>query len=465
MGTGASVDKKNGSESRHLMCPEIKDDNKTKCHGWKVYIDEPNSFICRFCGGKSCKREDWTRQRGNGAIKGLHSNWVNGYILACQRPSERLIREFKLIEVFQKHDIRAIFNLQQSGEHPLCGDGINESGFSYYPETFMRNNIFFYAFGWVDFGCPTLEHMLNIAQVMQATKDGGKKLAVHCHAGLGRTGVAIASFLTFSEGISPLEAITMVRKNRPGALQTQKQCAFVHDFDSYVRGLRLVFPQVEAKSRPFTLHNLVERQATVLHGKEVLDLAKTAKIVKIGCDELEKRIEMKRHHVTRAFKFQGWTAGDEKNLYALKLQINRGDYSSLALVDESQICGLLVDFLCGLSEPIVPSHTVLKGSEINHKIDIAVVKDPCVNCTLKIIFKMLGKLLEGIEDKTGIVVPVLAIVGQAIFQLDLDSYYSGRRIETHRNQKWKSFSRKSKPELLSELVEDMMKQMLIRQSH
>eukprot|EP00954_Amorphochlora_amoebiformis_P008726 679501-Amorphochlora_amoeboformis.AAC.1 len=43
--------------------------------GWKVHIDRPNDLICRFCGGKSCKREDWTRQDGKSAIRGLHSDW------------------------------------------------------------------------------------------------------------------------------------------------------------------------------------------------------------------------------------------------------------------------------------------------------------------------------------------------------------------------------------------------------
>jgi hypothetical protein len=34
--------------------------------------------------------------------------------------------------------VGAIFNLQQPGEHRLCGDGLAEpNGFSYIPQTFM----------------------------------------------------------------------------------------------------------------------------------------------------------------------------------------------------------------------------------------------------------------------------------------------------------------------------------------
>lgn len=33
----------------------------------------------------------------------------------------------------------AVFNLTEAGEHPYCGDGLEESsGFPYLPETFMR---------------------------------------------------------------------------------------------------------------------------------------------------------------------------------------------------------------------------------------------------------------------------------------------------------------------------------------
>ena len=38
--------------------------------------EHPGSFICYFCGGKSCKREDWRQNKNVNAIKGLHSDWI-----------------------------------------------------------------------------------------------------------------------------------------------------------------------------------------------------------------------------------------------------------------------------------------------------------------------------------------------------------------------------------------------------
>ena len=105
---------------------------------------------CTFCRGKYCNRcgpSAFLNQLPPGPIDGLHSNWVTGDVLACQRPSSRIIREFDLIDQFRRNRITAIVNLQEPGEHPFCGDGINkESGFSYRPEEFMNENIYFYNF-------------------------------------------------------------------------------------------------------------------------------------------------------------------------------------------------------------------------------------------------------------------------------------------------------------------------------
>lgn len=70
----------------------------------------------------------------------------------------------------------------------------------------------------------------------------GRKIAVHCHAGLGRTGLSIACFFVFS-GLheSPEEAISATRRQRAGAVQTSKQAAFVTIFGQYLRYLRCVF--------------------------------------------------------------------------------------------------------------------------------------------------------------------------------------------------------------------------------
>lgn len=78
------------------------------------------------------------------------------------------------------------------------------------------------------------------SQIMQyITMVECRKVAVHCHAGLGRTGLAIACFLLASgQACSAAKAVEMVRAARPGALQTQAQVVFVSIFEQYLQHLR-----------------------------------------------------------------------------------------------------------------------------------------------------------------------------------------------------------------------------------
>lgn len=97
-------------------------------------------FLCHFCGGKSCKHENWKKNpRNPQGLDGLNCDWIHDQILATQRPSSRIIKEYNLIDSFKKEHIMAIFCLQEPGEHPHCGDGIHQSsGLSYLPEEFYK---------------------------------------------------------------------------------------------------------------------------------------------------------------------------------------------------------------------------------------------------------------------------------------------------------------------------------------
>jgi atypical dual specificity phosphatase len=65
----------------------------------------------------------------------------------------------------------------------------------------------------------------------------GKKVAVHCGAGLGRSGTLLAAFLV-SEGSDADEAIARVRAARPGSVETLEQENAVREYQRRVRSQR-----------------------------------------------------------------------------------------------------------------------------------------------------------------------------------------------------------------------------------
>ena len=78
----------------------------------------------------------------------------------------------------------AIFNLEEPGEHPSCGDGIDDKiGFSYDPDTFNDKGIAYFNHHWKDLNPTSPKVVLMICQQMDDFKLKGKRVFVHCHAG------------------------------------------------------------------------------------------------------------------------------------------------------------------------------------------------------------------------------------------------------------------------------------------
>ena len=216
---------------------------------WQLDNNEHRSLICRFCGGAQCKHEDYTRQpnyRTAAAIVGLNSSHISPTLIAMQRPSTHLIRTHNIATQFQQLNITAIINCQQTGEHSLCGPGILPHGFSYHPDDLPHTH--HYNFGWVDMGTPPIERMLNIVQVMAMHVLRGGRVAVHCHAGYGRTGMVLACYLVFAHHYSADMAITTVRQKREGSVQTKEQKRFCYRFEQYIKHLRYQYHITAATS-------------------------------------------------------------------------------------------------------------------------------------------------------------------------------------------------------------------------
>ena len=58
-----------------------------------------------------------------------------------------------------------------------------------------------------------------------------QQLSVHCHAGTGRTGLVIASYLMFYQNYTADAAIKQFRLSRKGGLSKSKQVNFLVNFE------------------------------------------------------------------------------------------------------------------------------------------------------------------------------------------------------------------------------------------
>ena len=80
---------------------------------------------------------------------------------------------------------------------------------------------------------PSMQNTLELLQEMEAQINAGRRLAVHCRAGLGRTGTILAAYLVFT-GMKPIEALRKVRCADPRMVQSEEQEQFIEEFSDWL---------------------------------------------------------------------------------------------------------------------------------------------------------------------------------------------------------------------------------------
>lgn len=104
-------------------------------------------------------------------------------------------------------------------------------------EALDRNNIKSTWHAIKDMQAPGLEQAITICQEIETLIRDGEVLAVHCRAGLGRTGTILAAYLIW-EGSSALDALNTVRDVEPRWVQSDEQALFLEQFATYLSSKR-----------------------------------------------------------------------------------------------------------------------------------------------------------------------------------------------------------------------------------
>lgn len=103
------------------------------------------------------------------------------------------------------------------------------------PDLLARYDIHALHLPVVDFQPPSVEQLTRFVAESKLTIEQGGAVCVHCAAGIGRTGTALAAFL-IAEGYTPEAAIGEIRHQRPGSIETQGQVESLHAFAKAVKG-------------------------------------------------------------------------------------------------------------------------------------------------------------------------------------------------------------------------------------
>lgn len=80
-----------------------------------------------------------------------------------------------------------------------------------------------------DMEAPTPEQIEKCLSTIRKANGADMAVAVHCAAGLGRTGVILACYFV-GQGMDARAAIQKVRSLRPGSIETTEQADAVSDF-------------------------------------------------------------------------------------------------------------------------------------------------------------------------------------------------------------------------------------------
>tara|TARA_Y100000739_G_scaffold218787_2_gene216565 strand:+ start:631 stop:1149 length:519 start_codon:yes stop_codon:yes gene_type:complete len=160
-------------------------------------------------------------------LSNINKNWFGQLILSScptiNHESEPSFPENTLIE-YKRRRVKQVVTL-------LDSDEMEDLGIISFSTLLMDSG-----FHWIH--CPirdrsTFSDQKRIRTLLEDMKEVLKpnnSVLIHCHAGLGRTGLLAAIFLV-SMGLTAESAIKTIRTTRPGSIETIEQERYIKEWD------------------------------------------------------------------------------------------------------------------------------------------------------------------------------------------------------------------------------------------
>ena len=98
-----------------------------------------------------------------------------------------------------------------------------------------------------DMCAPSITQAVGLCRMIEQRLKQGEVLAVHCRAGLGRTGTILATYLIW-EGMDALGALETVRRIEPRWVQSEQQMQFLENFAAALARRSLSSQSIQAKA-------------------------------------------------------------------------------------------------------------------------------------------------------------------------------------------------------------------------
>ncbi|MFH1709287.1 MAG: dual specificity protein phosphatase family protein [Planctomycetota bacterium] len=131
---------------------------------------------------------------------------IDGRVAGMSRPDR------DAVAMLREAGFRGIVSLTET---PLAADMVQNLEYLHLPVA--------------DFTAPTQAQLEHAARFIDYVNG---PVALHCFAGIGRTGTALAAYLVWV-GLEADAAIDRVRRLQPGAIETSDQEAAIHEFETH----------------------------------------------------------------------------------------------------------------------------------------------------------------------------------------------------------------------------------------